>query len=81
MDHFILIYDHDHHTLIHARPMGEDADKAVEAYADCERKYRNQRGIEIVLVGADSLETIQKTHSHYFSDDAFRDFFEDVVVG
>jgi hypothetical protein len=36
-------------------------------------------GLDIVLLGADSLETIKKTHSSYFetSEDGFEQFFRD----
>jgi hypothetical protein len=35
--------------------------------------------MEIVLIGADSIDTIKQTHSHYFEGDLGRDFFETVV--
>ena len=33
-----------------------------------ERKYAGQGNFEIVLVGADSIETIKRTHGQYFAD-------------
>ena len=48
------------------RDLGTDADAAARIYSECEAEYRDREGFEFVLVGADSIETIRKTHSHYF---------------
>jgi hypothetical protein len=63
--HFLLVYDHGKRELIH-RGRYEDADEAAEAYAQMERDHRGDKDLEIVLVGADSIETIRKTHGNYF---------------
>ena len=55
--------------LIHADQF-EDAAVAGTEYARLEAEHRDDPNYEIVLVGADSLETIQKTHGHYFDGDA-----------
>jgi len=39
-----------------------DAAKAVARYAELERTYAGQAQLAIVLVGADSIETIRRTH-------------------
>jgi hypothetical protein len=78
--HFLLIYNVDEHELIAADDLGRDTDAAVEKYAACEREYRDQPGIEIVLIGADSLDTVKQTHSHYFPGDLGAEFFESVGV-
>lgn len=67
--HFLLIYDLNAGHLIKAEDLGTDADSATQTYSDCEAEYRDRDGFEIVLVGADSIETIKKTHSHYFDLD------------
>lgn len=45
---------------------GTDYDDALEAYAVREREHRLDPAVEVVLLGADSLDTIKKTHSSYF---------------
>jgi hypothetical protein len=76
--YFILIYDVASRELeIH--PFEQDYNAAAEAYSQLEGEYRNDHALEVVLVGADSIETIHKTHSHYFAknaDDLFRQFIE-----
>jgi hypothetical protein len=63
--HFLLVYDHGKHELVH-RERFEDADEAAEAYARMEGEHKGDKNLEIVLVGADSIETIRKTHGNYF---------------
>ena len=38
----------------------------VAAYAEQEAQYADQKLIEIVLVGSDSIETVKLTHANYF---------------
>jgi hypothetical protein len=62
---FLLIYDLRARQLISEQPY-RNADEAAVAYAKAEEAHRGDRDVEIVLVGADSLETVKQTHSHYF---------------
>lgn len=45
---------------------GTDYDAAQAAYAEAERAHADDDGLDIVLLSADSLATIKKTHSSYF---------------
>lgn len=65
--HFLLVYDLRARRLLEAQPF-ESADEAAVAYGRAERDHVGDDGIEIVLVGADSLDTIRQTHGHYFTD-------------
>ena len=76
--YFILIYDIPSRQL-EVHEFEERYEDAVEAYGHFESEHRKDRSIEVVLVGADSIETIHKTHSHYFAehaDDLFRQFLD-----
>jgi hypothetical protein len=63
--HFLIVYDI---PSAHAdvRPYGTDYDAALEAYAQAEQDIRGRSDVEVVLLGSDSLETIEHTHSSYF---------------
>lgn len=63
--HFLLVYDRKKQALVFQRPY-ENAEEAVKAYEEMEERHREDRHLEIVLVGADSLETIMLTHGNYF---------------
>jgi hypothetical protein len=76
--YFLLIYDLDSRALQH-EAFGRDHTAAAERYSELELAHRDNDQIEVVLVGADSFDTIKRTHSHYFverDEDVFREFLE-----
>lgn len=64
--HFLLVFDHEEGSLIELHEFSDDGDAAIIAYAEREQHYQDRRSIEIVLIGSDSLETVQLTHANYF---------------
>jgi len=47
--------------------LATDERAAADAYSLAERRHASDDGVEVLAVGADSLETVRKTHSHYFA--------------
>lgn len=78
--YFLLVYSFDEGRLVHQAEL-PDSDAAIAAYDAMERQYRTCLDrYEVVLIGADSIETVMKTHGHYFhrSDDSmFSEFLAD----
>jgi hypothetical protein len=68
MLHFLLVYSYEQRHLVEQETF-VDPVAATTAYTEAERRYRDKPGYEIVLVGSDSIETIMKTHGHYFAGD------------
>ena len=66
--HFLIVYDIPTGKA-KVRDFGTDYDGAMEAYAEIEGETRGRDDLDIVLVGADSLETVKRTHSSYFETD------------
>ncbi|MGI8808217.1 MAG: hypothetical protein ACR2KK_10315 [Acidimicrobiales bacterium] len=67
MRHFLLIYDHKAQKLrTNTEFSDKECDAATDAYQAAEREHRDDSNIEIVLIGADSLSTVERTHGHYF---------------
>ena len=62
--HFLLIFDHQEQKLVSDEQF-TDGSTATQAYTEAERAHPDDR-YEIVLVGADSIETIMRTHGSYF---------------
>ena len=63
--YFILVYDMAmRHVEVHEYK--DDVEQANIAYSELEDQYAGGK-FEVVLVGADSIETIKRTHSPYFS--------------
>ena len=62
--HFLLVYDLSKERLVSQLPY-YDVDEALAAYAKSESEHYDPN-MEIVLVGADSIETVMRTHGQYF---------------
>lgn len=63
--HFLVIYDPaTGETKVQG--FGTDYDAAQLAYAEAEQASGMETKLDIVLLSADSLETIKQTHSSYF---------------
>jgi hypothetical protein len=67
--YFLITYDLRAHEVV-VDNFDADLDKAAGMYSVLEERYADDDRIEVVLVGADSIETIHKTHSHYFAKSA-----------
>jgi hypothetical protein len=63
--HFLIVYDIPT-SKAQVRDFGTDYDGAIAAYSEIEGEMRDRDDLDIVLVGADSLETVKRTHSSYF---------------
>ncbi len=66
---FLITFDHDARKLIGLEEF-RNAAQALKAYSEREEQYRNNSRVEVVLLGADSIDAIKVTHSNYFEDTA-----------
>lgn len=77
--HFLLAYSNTEQKLVECEEY-TNTKTATQAYSAMEEKYRGRSDeFEVVLVGADSINTIMKTHGHYFSkagDSLFSEFLQ-----
>jgi hypothetical protein len=64
--HFLLVYDRSQQQLVYERAF-TNAAVALKAYEAMEAEHRHETDKEIVLVGADSIETVRLTHGNYFA--------------
>lgn len=65
INHFLVVYDLAE-GLARVERFGTDYEAALTAYAKAEQDFENRDTYDIVLLGADSIETIERTHSSYF---------------
>jgi hypothetical protein len=63
--HFLLVYDRHAEKLVFERAYSDPVE-ALQEYENMEEKHRGDRHLEIVLIGADSIETVMLTHGNYF---------------
>lgn len=66
IQHFLLVFDHEQGHLVEERHFEFDGASALAAYAQKELEHRDNRMIEIVLIGSDSIETVKLTHANYY---------------
>jgi hypothetical protein len=79
--HFLVIYDINAGEATVDDRFRSDYDAALDAYAQAEETYRGRDDVEVVLLSADSIDTIKKTHSSYFNtrEQGFERFFSSAV--
>lgn len=63
--HFLLVYDRSQQRLVFEQSYTDPAE-ALRQYEEMEERHRNDIDKEIVLIGADSIETVRLTHGNYF---------------
>ena len=65
MRHYLLIYDRSAGKIVRHRAYSR-ADMALKARFEAEREYAGQPEIEVVVLGAESWESLPRTHARYF---------------
>jgi glucose dehydrogenase len=78
IQNFILVFDRRAGELVAKIEFGTHVKAAVDEYERLEEKHRNEPHMDIVLVGSDSIETVQITHANYFNGKA-RDVYADIL--
>ena len=48
--------------------LGPDRKSAIQIYGQAEKFYADQPWIDVLLLGAESLETLRVTHANWFPD-------------
>ena len=66
---FLITFDHDARKQIGLEEFRDTA-QALKAYCEREEQYRDDTRVEVVLLGAESIDAIKVTHSNYFEDTA-----------
>lgn len=66
---FLITFDHDARKQISLEEFRNTA-QAVKAYGEREEQYRDNPRVEVVLLGAESIDAIKVTHSNYFEETA-----------
>lgn len=84
---FLIVFNWRESKLDHWRDVDREiADKkmapeeAPMLYKEYEKRYKPSDGYEVVLIGADSIDTVRRTHGHYFgkiSTEPFLDLLGD----
>ena len=70
MTHFLLIYDVENDTLREPPRQFSRSDRAMRAFERAEREHLGDGSVQIVLLGARSLDAIKVTHPNVFERDS-----------
>lgn len=65
IQHFLVVYDI-RNGLAHVDSFGRNYAEALAAYAEVEARHRENDNVEVVLLGSDSIDTLERTHASYF---------------
>jgi hypothetical protein len=75
--YFLLVFDQRTATVVRTDEF-TSMTAALDAYGAAEREHWDDRRMEVVLLGSDSLETVKITHANYFrGSDVFDRFLVD----
>src|SRR5436309_837180 len=69
-NHWLIVYNWNTARFENWVDFGADSDDSAAAYAAWEQRFPQERNFEVVLVGADSVQTIRQTHAPYFGKTA-----------
>lgn len=72
LNYYLLVFDHKNNVMLEQIEFGDNVTDAVATYNRKERKYSKAAGVNTLLVGSDSIETVKATHSTYFPDGSRR---------
>lgn len=64
---FLIVYDADYNSVISIEQFKGDDPLAVKKYGERERENWGNSRRHVVLLGADSLQTLKHTHGNYFN--------------
>jgi broad specificity phosphatase PhoE len=65
MRHFLVVYNRREGRILRSGQY-EGAADALEARFAAEREFQRQPDIEVVVLGGESWQSIERTHSRYF---------------
>jgi len=80
INNWLLIFNWEDGTFQNWVQVQGNPNEATEQYSSYEKNWPFQDGFEVVLVGAQKISTIEKTHSHYFGFNTFDKYLKDIGV-
>ncbi len=71
MKHFVIVFDRSKGEIIDSVIEFGDGEReaALTKRFELERAYNNRAEVEVVSLGAASLEDLKRTHTRYFKDE------------
>lgn len=76
--HYLLIYRPSDHSRLQTLEF-EDIDEAQTRFAEIERELQGEQDVDVVMFTARSLESVRRTHPHYFGDGEGRSSIDSLI--
>jgi hypothetical protein len=67
MNHYLMVFNRSTGEILRRQRYG-DRDDALKARFSEERKHHDEPGIEVVVLGAVSWDSLRRTHGRYFKN-------------
>lgn len=80
MNNWILIFNWKEGLFNNWAHVSHKPEKAVEEYSYLESSWSLLDGHEVVMVSAKTIESIQRTHSHYFGVNSFDAYLKEIGI-
>lgn len=78
LNNWILVFDWNQGNFTSWDKVSLDPEEAVKKYVDYENSFPAEDGFEVVLIGSTNVETVSKTHSHYFGIESYEHVLENL---
>jgi hypothetical protein len=65
---FLVVFDRRAGITLEVREVGALPGAAISARLDAEEAYMSNKSVEVVVLSADSEESLLRTHSRYFEN-------------
>lgn len=76
INNWIIVFDWNTGQFVSWDIVGKTPDEAIEAYVRYENQFPVEKNFEVVLIGSSRVETVRRTHSHYFGIECYDKILE-----
>jgi ppGpp synthetase/RelA/SpoT-type nucleotidyltranferase len=75
---WMIVFDWKTGQFLHWQLVIEKSDNAIKTYVEFEKKWSEEKGYEVVMIGSSDPSTIRKTHSHYFGLETYANILQSI---
>lgn len=76
LNNWILVFNWNEASFVTWDIVSRKPEEAVQSYIKHEKDYPSKDGFEMVLIGSSDIQSVQKTHSHYFGLEKYENILE-----
>ncbi len=73
---WIIVFDWNEGRFVTWEKVGRSTKEAIDTYVRYEKQFTSENDYEVVMIGSSDIESVSRTHSHYFGIDAYENILE-----